>query len=348
MENSNVVPVILEYVWIDGYENLRSKIKVSTLIKDENNNINLNIPNWNFDGSSTNQSKSRISDIILKPVRVFTNPFFDENAFLVLCETYNSDDTPHDTNHRRKLAENMEKYKEQEGLFGIEQEYVIFSRNNLPYLWKESNEPGCGTQDKQAYYCSVGGDRCFGRDISNEHLIKCLKAGIKICGTNSEVMASQWEFQIGTLDALSVSDHLWMARYILNRITEKYNCYISYKPKLYKDWNGSGGHTNFSTKKMREEEGISEIINVCNKLEKYHNEHIKVYGKDNEERLSGHHETSNINNFSYGVGERGSSIRIPLQVMIDKKGYLEDRRPASNLDPYLVCDRILKSVILEE
>lgn len=350
MENStNINPVILEYVWIDGYENLRSKIKVSTVIKDENNNINLNIPNWNFDGSSTNQSKSKISDIILKPIRVFTNPFFEENAFLVLCETFNPDDTPHETNHRRKLIVNYPKYENLESLFGIEQEYVLFSRNNLPYQWKEHNEPGCGGQDKQAYYCSVGGDRCFGREISNEHLVKCLKAGIKICGTNSEVMASQWEFQIGPLDAISISDHLWMARYILNRITEKYNCYVSYHPKSYKgDWNGSGGHTNFSTRKMREENGLKEIINVCNKLEKYHKEHIKVYGKFNDQRLSGHHETSSLDNYSYGVGERGASIRIPLQVSIDNKGYLEDRRPASNLDPYLVCERILNSVTDEE
>jgi glutamine synthetase len=347
MENTNTT-AILEYVWIDGYENLRSKIKITTITKDENNNISLKIPDWNYDGSSTNQSKNKISDIIIKPVRIFTNPFFDENAFLILCETFNPDNTPHETNNRRKLANNITKYDKLEGLFGIEQEYVILSRNNLPYKWKDLNDPGSGNQENQAYYCSVGGDRCFGREISNEHLIKCMKAGIKICGTNSEVMASQWEYQIGPLDALTISDELWMSRYILNRITEKYECYISYKPKLYKEWNGSGGHTNFSTKKMREEGGIEEIINVCNKLEKYHNEHIKVYGKNNNERLSGNHETSNINNYSYGVGERGASIRIPLQVMLDKKGYLEDRRPASNLDPYLVCYRILETILIDD
>ena len=353
MEKSNTtntnVNVILEYVWIDGYENLRSKIRILSAVKDENNNLSLNVPNWNFDGSSTNQTKSRISDIILKPVRLFVNPFFEENSFLVLCETFNPDNSPHETNTRRNLDLNSEKYSSLESLFGIEQEYVLFGRNNLPYKWKEHNEPGCGGQDKQSYYCGVGGDRCFGREISNEHLQKCLKAGIKICGTNAEVMASQWEYQIGPLDALTVSDQLWMSRYILQRITEKYDCYVSFHPKPYKgDWNGSGGHTNFSTKKMREENGIEEIVNVCNKLEKYHMDHIKVYGQHNEERLSGNHETSNINNYSFGVGERGSSIRIPLQVVLDRSGYLEDRRPASNLDPYLVCDRLQKTVMEEE
>ena len=343
---------LLEYVWIDGIENLRSKNRVIT---NENNELNLNdVPKWTFDGSSTKQAIGKHSDIILNPVRLYKNPFVNYmSSYLVLCDCYNKDLTPHETNKRYKCIETNEKYKEHECLFGIEQEYILFERKknsifdflnkNLPYKWKKHNDPELGEQNP--YYCSVGGDRNFGREICDEHLKLCLDAGIDICGTNAEVMASQWEFQIGVCDMLKVSDDLWMARYILHKITEKYNCFASFHPKPYVgNWNGSGGHTNFSTNKMRENDGLEHINNACEKLKLKHTEHIKVYGKENEKRLTGKHETSGINEFSYGVGNRGCSIRIPLHVFNDKKGYLEDRRPASNLDPYLVTNILVETI----
>ena len=337
---------VLEYVWIDAVGGLRSKNRI--VEQDENQNVL--ISEWSFDGSSTGQAEGTESDVLLKPCAIFKNPFITfTKSLIVLCDCYNKDGTPHVTNHRVGCVKTYEKCNGEEPLFGIEQEYILFGRNNLPYEWKEHGEPGCGRQGP--YYCGVGGDRCFGRKISEKHLELCLDAGIKICGTNAEVMASQWEYQIGPLNPLEVSDHLWVSRYILMRVTEDYDCYVSFHPKPYKgDWNGSGGHTNFSTKSMRtstdNRTGLDAIEEACKKLEIRHKEHMLCYGEHNEERLSGKHETSSIDNFSWGIGDRGRSIRIPLPVFIKKEGYLEDRRPASNLDPYLVTEKIINSVIL--
>lgn len=322
---------LLEYIWIDGDENVRSKNKVMKITSFED------IPLWNFDGSSTGQATGKKSDIILKPVRMYKNPFIKMQSYLVLCECYNKDMSPHITNNRHKCLNT-------EGcLFGIEQEYTLFDRLNKPYEWLNNDNPGLNGQGP--YYCSVGGDRTFGRHISQEHLEMCLEAGINICGTNAEVMASQWEYQIGVCDALQVSDDLWMSRYILHRVTEHYSCYATFYPKPKEgNWNGSGGHTNFSTKEMREPGGLNCILEACEKLRINHNDHMLVYGKHNNKRLSGQHETSNMNEFTYGISDRGCSIRIPINVYNDKCGYLEDRRPASNLDPYLVTSKIIETV----
>lgn len=333
---------ILEYVWIDLDGNLRSKIKVHhgySIASVES------CPLWTFDGSSTGQALTGdISDVILKPVRIYKNPLLNyPMSMIVMCECLNKDMTPHETNHRNKCVETSEIYKEHECLFGIEQEYTILQRNGIPYKWENINEPGIGGQGP--YYCSVGGDRTFGREIADEHLICCLQAGINICGTNAEVMPSQWEFQIGTCDMLTVSDDLHVARFLLQKITEKHNCCVSFHPKLFNNWNGSGGHTNFSTRKMREEcNGMEYIVEACEKMSKKHVEHIKVYGMDNDKRLTGKHETSSIHNFSWGEQNRNRSVRIPLQVCVDGRGYLEDRRPASNIDPYLVTEIMVRTI----
>lgn len=331
----------LEYIWIDAYEKLRSKTKV---IFDTITLLN-ECPEWTFDGSSTGQAEGWDSDIILKPVVLFKDPFRKSvKSFLVLCDTYEKNGSAHSTNHRAKCLETTNKTLSQEPWFGIEQEYILFGRNNIPYKWLNREEPGLGIQGP--YYCGIGGDRAFGRNIIDEHLEACIYSGIKICGTNAEVMPSQWEFQVGPLDPINVCDHLWIARYILDRICEKYDCWVNYHPKPKKNWNGSGCHTNFSTIEMRNEGGYDVIINACEKLGKKHKEHLEVYGKFNTERLTGNHETSDINNFNYAISHRGCSIRIPLLVVKEKKGYLEDRRPASNMDPYLVVEKILNTVCL--
>jgi glutamine synthetase len=357
---------VLEYVWIDADGGLRSKTRVVNLDTSFNYDF-LSDPGrweWSFDGSSTGQAKGTDSDVLIRPVAIYPNPFLQSppgdkpwhfKAYLVLCDCYNKDGTPHKTNARVRCAQTETACASDEPLFGIEQEYVMFDRLkpyqyfNQPYKWVNGSNPGCGGQGP--YYCSVGGDRSFGRKIVDQHLKACLYAGIEICGTNAEVMASQWEFQIGPLPALQVSDQLWMARYILLRITEEHDCSVSFHPRPMKhEWNGSGGHTNFSTAAMRlpdddakSSAAMDAIIDACTKLKATHLEHMAVYGKDNAERMTGMHETSSMHECTWGVSDRGRSIRIPLHVAKQGHGYLEDRRPAANMDPYLVTERIMRS-----
>lgn len=341
--------ILLEYIWIDANDNPRFKTKI--LSKDFFNPSAL--PDWNFDGSSTSQAEGRDSDVLLKPRALYPNPFVSYiESYLVMCDCWNKDGTPHITNHRVKLVETYSQCKEQEPIFGIEQEYVLFERKNtvcfepLPYKWLNYQNPGMGPQGP--YYCGVGSGVSLGREVSTVHLEMCLKAGLEICGTNGEVMASQWEYQIGPLQPVELCDQMWISRYILHRVSEMFGCVISLHPKPYKgDWNGSGAHTNFSTKLMRESGGIDEIKLGCEKLARTHGVHMKVYGLDNEQRMSGLHETSSMDKFTWAVSNRGCSVRIPLNVVNDGCGYLEDRRPGSNADPYLVCEKICSTICLD-
>lgn len=339
--------ILLEYVWIDAYQNLRSKIKI---LNSEKNSLELdNIPEWNYDGSSTGQAEGHESDIIIKPVRLFTNPFHNVYykgiglGYLVLCQTFDKDNQIHPTNNRVDCVEMHEKCNEYDFWFGMEQEYIIVDKSGLPYKWERPDR--LFNSDS---YCSAGGDRCYGREISEEHLHKCLEAGISICGTNAEVMTSQWEYQIGAVDSLEVSDHLWMSRYIMNRVTEKYDCSVTFLPKPFADYAGSGLHTNVSTKEMREEGGLEHIYKACEKLRLTHKKHIDLYGEGNNNRLTGRNETCSYEEYKYGVRNRGCSVRIPLSVYNDKKGYLEDRRPGSNADPYVITSLLMESIVFQE
>lgn len=333
--------VLATYVWIDGEGGTRSKLRIIKLKKIREIN---ELPIWNFDGSSTKQAEGKYSDIFLHPKRMYEDPWRGFPHILVLCECYNDEITPNEYNNRKELEQLQEKYMALEALCGIEQEYILFDRKtNLPFGWKGFNEPGSGPQGP--YYCGNGGGINFGREICEKHMELCIKAGIDIYGTNAEVMPAQWEFQVGTADPLKVSDDLWMARFILHRVTEKYESYVSFHPKPYPgDWNGSGAHTNFSTKETREDGGLKKIIEICKILEGRHDRYIERYGKNNKLRLTGHHETQSIDTFTWGIGDRGASIRIPKQVKIDGKGYFEDRRPASNMDPYVVLKLLLSAV----
>jgi glutamine synthetase len=339
--------VIAEYIWIDVNSNLRSKNR--TIIYQGN----LEFPEWNFDGSSTGQAEVANSEIVLKPRAYFIDPFMTEKirkideinnykCYLVLCDCYDKDDNPAINNNRFNANLIFEKVKESEIWFGIEQEYIIYDKNFKSIVgWPKNGFP----EPQGKYYCSIGADRAFGREMVDEHYLKCLQAGIKICGTNAEVLPGQWEFQIGICEGITAADHLWIARFILVKVCEKYGFNVSFDPKPFLDWNGSGLHTNFSTKEIRESEGLNELYNAINKLGTRHHDHIKVYG-DNSKRLSGKHETSDINEFTFGIGDRSSSIRIPSNINKTKNKYLEDRRPSSNADPYLVTSIIAETVLL--
>jgi glutamine synthetase len=335
----------LEYVWIDGIDDLRSKIKIEDLSTPDIENI----PIWTFDSSSTFQGEGFDSDVLLIPVRLYKNPFVDYMpSYLVLCECYNKDMTPHETNSRNVLKLNDEKYKEYKCWFGIEQEYILFERKKngvaTPYKWQ--NYENAEYPEQGVYYCGVGGDRVYSRNILNKHLELSLKAGINICGCNLEVTPSQLEFQIGICDPLTVADDLWMARYILNRVCEEFECRACFDPKPLKNYNGTGAHTNYSDIFTRDKSnGLENIKKVCDKLKLKHSEHMEMYGKNNRERLIGIHETSNYDNFGVGYGDRGKSIRIPINVLNSGCGYIEDRRPAGNMDPYKVVNIMMETIL---
>jgi glutamine synthetase len=334
--------VKLEYVWLDGYKpepNLRSKVKIIEVNSKEDLE---NIPEWGFDGSSTKQAEGHFSDCYLKPVRVYVKSSISEYCTVyVLCEVLNSDGNPHETNDRAKLGKDDEDF-----WVGFEQEYFIRSGHNKPIIGFNNG----GIIDPQGtYYCGVGG-QMVGRSLTEQHLDMCLEYGIGIEGTNAEVALGQWEYQVFAKGKLKAADDLWMSRYFLYKIAEKYGYQIELHPKPLTtgDWNGSGLHTNFSNKRMRETGGEKYFKSIFASFESRMDEHIENYGSDNHLRLTGKHETQSIDKFSWGVSDRGASIRVPKVVGETWKGYLEDRRPASNANPYCILNVICESLKLAE
>lgn len=407
-----------EYIWIDGSEpvsKLRSKTKVldvtflhsSFLAYPPDPDV---MPMWGFDGSSTNQAIGKSSDCVLVPARVVRDPL-RKDGLLVLCEVFDAKVNAHDTNKRAKTRELSEKCEDQDFWFGIEQEYTFFKGRN-PLGWPEGGYPA----PQGPFYCGVGADEVFGRNIVEEHLEACIVAGLKIAGVNAEVMPGQWEFQIGPADPLEVSDHLWLARYLLYRISENHGVTVKLDQKpVDGDWNGAGAHTNFSTKSMRASvdcnmvavdssvikrvgyknealyvefntgkiykypgappsaangiihsespgsyfnskvkpeykfviiEGYSKCEEAAKKLgERFDKEKFpSVYGHGFEKRLTGKFETCSYETFKYGVADRTASVRIPLHVKSNGKGYVEDRRPGANINPYEVVNYIIETV----
>ena len=321
-----------EYIWIDAFNTLRSKTRVCP------DGI---IDTWNYDGSSTGQALGCESEIILKPRELFNDPFRPGNHKLVLCSTQLPDGSPHPTNFRDSAAEIFNICRASKPWFGLEQEYFIMDpKTDKPLGYKEEDTQG-------RFYCSLGGNNAFGRHVAEEHLDMCLRAGIKVCGINSEVAPGQWEFQV-LGEGLEAADHLWMARYILERVSEKHNVWINYHPKPLGEWNGSGCHINFSTLGMRTQGGISHIYEAIGKLKDTHKDHMNAYGSNNDLRMTGKNETSSFEHFSYGTGDRTASIRIGKDTIRKGCGYFEDRRPGSNIDPYRATSKIAETCLITE
>ena len=325
----------LEYIWLDGYvptANLRSKTKVIDGFSGKLSDV----PLWGFDGSSTQQAVTGSSDCLLKPVAIYPDPG-RKNAFLVMNEVLNPDSSPHISNGRATIDDDDDDF-----WFGFEQEYFLWDpETDLPLGFPKDQTP------QGQFYCSVGGKNAFGREIMDKHLDMCLDAGINVEGTNGEVAPGQWEFQTFSKGAKSAGDQTWIARYLLERIAEDYGLSIDYHPKPLgaTDWNGSGMHANFSNDTLRTCGSKETYDTICEAFRPVVKEHIDVYGAYNDQRLTGEHETQSIDQFSFGVSDRGASIRIPIMTVENGwKGWLEDRRPASNCDPYKVAARIIKTV----
>jgi glutamine synthetase len=342
--------IIAEYIWLDGSLAMRGKAR--TLNKRPESVADL--PEWNFDGSSCYMAPTENSEVIIKPVAFFPDPFRGGDNIIVLTETFVWEDTtyknlvPARTNFRNMAKKIFDALPDEEPWFGIEQEYTLLTNhdkfNTHPYGWPTAGYPG----PQGPYYCSVGGNVCFGRAVSDAHYKACLYAGITISGTNAEVMPGQWEYQIGPCTGIDSGDHMTVSRYLLQRVGEEHGLVVSYDPKIFREWNGSGCHTNFSTATMRAGTGGMKYIDdmmAC--FKEKHALHISLYGSGNDKRLTGEHETSSCDTFSYGCGNRAASFRIPTQTMHDNgKGYVEDRRPASNIDPYIVSAAMYDTGVL--
>ena len=323
----------LEYIWLDGYTpepNIRSKTKI---YNSESEPKLEDLPIWSFDGSSTKQAEGNYSDCMLKPVKMIKDPQ-RKSAYLVLCEVLNPDLTPHCSNHRSQLKDNPNMW------VGFEQEYFIYE-GDLPLGHTKG-----GMKPQGEYYCGIGNGNVSGRNIVEHHLDVCLSAGLNITGINAEVVLGQWEYQVMGKGTYEACDQLILCRFLLERLAETYKVKIELHPKpLDGDWNGSGLHTNFSTKYMREVGGKPYFDMLFIAMEQNHSKHIENYGSDNQMRLTGKHETQSIDKFSWGISDRGSSIRVPQATVNNGwKGYVEDRRPASNGDPYRIMKVISESV----
>jgi glutamine synthetase len=328
----------LEYIWLDGYEpvaNLRSKTKI---VDFESEPTVEQLPLWNFDGSSTRQADGSSSDCFLQPVALFPDPARNQ-AYLVMCEVLLPDGTPHPSNSRAAISDDTDAW------FGFEQEYFLY-KDGSPLGFPKEGFPA----PQGEYYTGVGfknvGD--IARQIVDEHIDLCIEAGIAIEGVNAEVAKGQWEFQIFGKGARRAADELWIARYLMLRLCERYGVDVNFHPKPLGadvDWNGSGMHTNFSTRAMRTKGGLSAIQEAIERLAENHADHIACYGANLAERLTGKHETCSIHEFRGGVADRGASIRIPHSFVQDGyRGYLEDRRPNSLADPYRITGRILQTI----
>lgn len=377
---------IVEYVWIGGDYELRSKARVI----DGKINLVSDLSHWNFDGSSTNQAVRELSEVVIQPVALFNDPFRKSHHKIVLCDTYKPTGEAAKNNNRQWAKTIFDQKREEKPWFGLEQEYFLMdpktgkplgfpsdeSINNnsatdtvtvtdVNVDVDESNEPEKSDKsnelDKQIikkgqgqYYCSVGTDNAFGRTIVDEHLEACVYAGVTISGINFEVAPGQCEFQIGPCVGIDEGDHMWMARYLLLRVAEIHKIIINFEPKpeilRNGDWNGSGCHANYSTLNMRKgtrnKTGLDYINEAIEKLREKHSEHMAVYGEGNEKRMTGEHETADYYKFSVSDIDRGCSIRKGSETIKNKKGYFEDRRPSSNCDPYLVTGKIYETTVL--
>jgi len=336
--------LIAEYIWIGGTGmDIRSKAR--TLDLSEVLELS-QIPDWNYDGSSTLQADGENSEVWLVPRAFYLDPFRQGNNILVLCDTWKPDGTPANTNFRHLANEILRDCAYEKPWFSFEQEYVLFRTDSFP-SWPLGFPEGGYPRAQGPYYCGVGGDVCYGRQIMEAHYKCCLYSGLHISGTNAEVMPGQWEYQIGPCLGIEAGDEMWISRYLLLRVSEHFGVAVNWDSKPMEGWNGSGCHTNYSTRSTRNSNGLDTIYNYIRKLEEKHKYFIEVTGYGNHKRLTGNYETSSMEKFSYGIADRSASIRIPRVTEKAGKGYLEDRRPASNCDPYVISGVLADLTILE-
>jgi len=320
--------VVVEYVWLDGLGDIRSKTRILPVSK-----LNGEIPKWNYDGSSTHQRHTSDSEVILYPKKQYNDSYRGFPHLIVLCET---NDPACTRTLARKIFEESSGHKP---MFGFEQEFFIRERGKgKPF--------GTDLPEDENSYCSVGAKTCFARPFIERVMKYALLCKINLTGFNWEVAPGQAEFQVCSY-GLEAADDLILLRYLLQKIGEDFDYQILFHPKPIGQWNGSGLHTNYSTQAMREEGGIEEIMGALIRLEKTHDDDQHLFGHNNQLRLTGTHETSDYKTFTWGVGSRDTSIRIPQETNEKQCGYFEDRRPGGNANPYLVAANLFKVTCLD-
>lgn len=337
-----------EYLWLDVNQHIRTKTRFfyDNEIKDTFSDNVLSYPIWNYDGSSTGQADGENTEVLLFPVKCYKHPFYKDSSgvrinVLILCECYDPEtNKPHHTNSRAKATDLFNKITGHKVWFGLEQEFFFFDKQlKRPINWEQRQQQG-------EYYCGVNRGTHLEREIMNELIEKCMSIGIRISGYNQEVAHAQWEYQIGPVEGIEAADQMIIAKYILYTICEKHGLYASFHPKpVSGDWNGSGCHVNISTEKTRNN-GWGEILRIIENMNKDHKNWIGTYdGINNHMRLSGKHETSDPHEFSYGIGTRHTSVRIPNQVAAEKQGYFEDRRPGSSINYYQTLSKYCEYIM---
>lgn len=322
MSTQKFSPLFYDYIWLDANRQLRSKHRI--LYEDDGYSINNKVPEWNYDGSSTGQASiDGNTEIILKPIYIQKMP--EKYYHRVLCDIYDIDGKP--LSHRQKAVEYFSRPEviQEDPWFGLEQEF---------YLIPKDTSFDFSDLETKNEYCFVNRNG-IERQIISELRLQCLTYSIKITGFNAEVSPYQWEFQI-LGKGVQICDQLYMVRYILDTIAEKYNYKVVYEPKPYKNISGSGCHVNFSTKSSRTSTiGYNVLEKYIDNFKENHMKLIECCSQQNKERLSGKCETAKWDTFSWGVGTRNTSIRVPNETFKNQCGYLEDRRPGADIDPYL-------------
>lgn len=336
----------VEYIWIDGTgENVRSKSRTLEYIPDNHKEV----PTWGCNGIASMLPVSKESDVLLVPIAMYNDPFRRSNNKLVLCDTYDQDGKPLPTNNRKCCVEAVNKVCDQEIMWGLEQQYLLMDMDERPYGWPVMlGEP----RRHRTYYSGIGGNKVFGREIAECHYRACLYAGVQIGSIHPDAVPGQWEFQVGVVPGIKGADDLWVGRYILGRIAEEYGLHICMHPKRFDNFPGCSCHVNFSTKTTRQDNGLSILEGFMEKLSKRHEAHLKRYdpygGEQNKLRLTGQEGNSAVDKFTCGVGDKDLSVRVTKDTAMKKKGYMEDRRPSSNCDPYAACDMIIRTCLLDE
>jgi glutamine synthetase len=331
--------VYIEYIWVDGYGEPWSKTKVIMINCVDELELS-DIPIWNYDGSSTNQASSESSEVLIRPQALYKDPFRRRGTnYMVLCDTTTTDGKAHETNNRSVANKLFESHLCEQPWFGLEQEFFILKQGSILGTKSTAGE----YVPQKMHYCGVGAHGSC-RKFVDEVVDNSIYAGLAITGMNAEVETSQWEVQLCET-GIEACDQLIILRYIMKRTSERYGWDVTFDPKPLLNANGSGCHVNFSTKRMRSPGGYDSILHTIQELKSHNTEDMKYYGEKNTLRMTGENETARYDVFSHGVGDRTASVRIPHDTFIKKYGYMEDRRPGANMDPYLVTSILFNRYI---